>query len=41
VRRRAARAEQRRVLGDRRKAGLDARLATRLARLDAEAVELP
>ena len=41
VRRRAARAEERQVLAARRKAGLDARLATRLARLDAAATEPP
>ncbi|MGN9907292.1 hypothetical protein ACTMTJ_07000 [Phytohabitans sp. LJ34] len=41
MRRRAARAEQRRVLNARRKAGLQARHATRWARLDAEDMDPP
>jgi hypothetical protein len=41
ARQRAARAEQRRVLSARRKAGLQTRQATRLARLDAETTDPP
>jgi hypothetical protein len=41
VRQRAARAEHRRVLSTRRKAGLEARQATRLARLDATVFDEP
>jgi hypothetical protein len=37
----AIRAEHRRVLSARRQAGLQARHATRLARLDAEAIDPP
>ena len=39
MRQRATRAEHRRVLSARRKAGLQARHATRLARLDAEDID--
>jgi hypothetical protein len=41
VRQRATRAEHRRMLSARRKAGLEARQATRLARLDTPVLDPP
>lgn len=41
MRQRTQRAEQRRTLSDRRRAGLQTRLATRLARLDVAALDPP